>query len=81
MAAGTFIVYLRVGCSLCDAMLDELEPYQGRPGFRLEIVDVDSSPELVALYGAKVPVLMGPEGEVSHYFLDPEALERALPPR
>ncbi len=77
----TFTVYSREGCSLCEAMLDELEPYRAWPGVRFEVVDVDGSPELQARYGSKVPVLVGPEGEISHYFLDPGLLERALPPR
>ncbi len=76
----TFTVYLREGCSLCDAMLDELEPYRAR--MTIVTIDVDSSPELVVRYGSKVPVLVDPQGEeVCHYFLDPEILERSLPPR
>lgn len=77
----TFTVYSREGCSLCEAMLDELEPYRAWPGARFVVVDVDRSPELQALYGSKVPVLAGPDGEICHYFLDPPLLERALPPR
>lgn len=74
----TLTVYLRLGCSLCEAMLDELVPYQQRYGLRIDTVDVDASPELVDRYGERVPVLVGPSGEVCHYFLDPDALQGVL---
>jgi hypothetical protein len=79
MEGAGFTLFFREGCSLCEAMLDELEPYRRRPGFELELVDVDTSPELMNQYGAYVPVLVGPEGEICHYFLEPDALERSLP--
>jgi thiol-disulfide isomerase/thioredoxin len=76
-----FTVYYREGCSLCEAMIDELQPYCEQPGFELIAVDVDSSSELAATYGTRVPVLVGPAGEISHYFLDTVTLERSLPQR
>ncbi len=72
----TLTIYLRAGCSLCEAMVYELAPLQAHYGFRTEAVDIDASPELVSRYGERVPVLVGPEGELCHYFLDPEALHR-----
>ncbi len=47
-------------------------------GFQLQTVDVDADPALTAHYGGKVPVLVGEEGEICHYFLDRAALERYL---
>lgn len=71
--------YFRDGCSLCEAVLEELEPYRRRFGFELEAVDVDGEPELRARYGQIVPVLTGPDGtEICRYFLDPPKLERYL---
>ncbi len=69
-------LYMRSYCSLCKAMVEELQPYQERFSFELEQVDVDSDPELERLYGLLVPVLMAPEGEICHYFIDHEAVQR-----
>ncbi|SCZ59524.1 glutaredoxin family protein [Thiohalomonas denitrificans] len=75
-ATVTLTAYLRSGCSLCEAMVYELAPLQQRYGFRIEAVDIDVSPELVSRYGERVPVLAGPDGELCHYFLDPDVLHR-----
>ena len=69
-------LYFRSGCGLCEEMQSELYAAQTRYGFELETVDVDSSEELVAEYGHKVPVLTAEQGkELCHYFLDHSALE------
>lgn len=48
-------------------------------GFELVEFDVDSDPELLRRYGARVPVLTGPDGtEICHYFLDAGAVRRYL---
>lgn len=67
-------LYHRVGCSLCEAMQEELQPYRQQLGFELEMVDIDTSAELQQRYGERVPVLAGETGEICHYFLDPERL-------
>ena len=74
-----YTLFFRAGCSLCEGMIDELQTFGGREGFILELVDVDTSPELMNRYGTLVPVLVGPEGEICHYFLDTQALEQSLP--
>ena len=71
-------VYERAGCHLCDDMVSTLSEWRTELGFEFERVDVDSSPELVARYGAKVPVLVQGSFEVCHFFLDLAALRRAL---
>lgn len=48
---------------------------QARYGFELDVVDIDKSDKHVRAYGEKVPVLCGSNGEICHYFLDPERLE------
>jgi glutaredoxin len=50
-------VYTRAQCCCCHKALDLLREYQGRHGFAIEEVDVDSDPELVAKYGLSVPVV------------------------
>jgi glutaredoxin len=51
------VIYTRHGCHLCESAEQLLAAEQGRFRFRLEIVDVDQSPELVASYGESVPVV------------------------
>ena len=71
-------VYERAGCHLCEDMLATLVQWQAELGFEIERIDVDSAPELAARYGAKVPVLVHDSIEVCRFFLDLEALRRAL---
>jgi glutaredoxin len=50
-------VYTRAQCCCCHKALDVLRQYQGRHGFAIEEVDVDSDPVLVQEYGLSVPVV------------------------
>ncbi|GAB4300531.1 MAG: hypothetical protein Kow0096_20640 [Thiohalomonadaceae bacterium] len=69
-------LYLRHGCSLCDDMLAALRPLQQELGFSLAIVEVEEEPALEQRYGARVPVLTSPQGELCHYFLDLDRVRR-----
>ena len=71
-------VYARDYCHLCQDMLAQLEPLRETLGFKLKVVDVDSGPELEGRYGEWVPVLMGGDEEICHYFLDRAALDAYL---
>jgi len=59
-------------------MLAALQLLQGRFSFDIEVVDVDSRPELEAQWGDKVPVLLDGAVEVCHYHLDVAALDARL---
>lgn len=74
--APAFTLYMRMGCSLCEQMQYELEAYRGRLEADIDVVDIDADAALVARFGDKVPVLWGPDGEICHYFLDPQRLQR-----
>ncbi len=50
-------VYTRKECCCCHTAIDFLKGYQRRLKFRLDLIDVDSDPELVAAYGLTVPVV------------------------
>ncbi len=67
-------LYYRVDCGLCELMVEEIAPLREELGFELELRDVDACPEWAATYGERVPVLEGARGELSHFFLDPDAL-------
>ena len=51
-------------------MIAGLRALQAGVPFELEVVDVDTDPELESRYGELVPVLMSSDGELCHYHLD-----------
>lgn len=71
-------LYGRSGCHLCDDMRAALEAFRTHHDFSLREIDVDSEPALAERYGGLIPVLAEPDGEICHYFLDPDALTQAL---
>ncbi len=50
-------VYTRRECCCCHKALDLLRDRQGRHGFAIEEVDVDTDPALAAAHGLSVPVV------------------------
>lgn len=70
-------LYTRVGCHLCDVVKEQLDATQSQRPFALEVVDVDTRPELVAQYGDEVPVVMVAGRKAFKYRLNPaEFLDR-----
>jgi thioredoxin reductase (NADPH) len=59
-------------------MIAALHALQGRFPFEVEVIDVDSRPELEERWGELVPVLLDGERELCHYALDVGVLERRL---
>ena len=59
-------------------MARDLAAVQARLSFRVASVDIDGDPDLEARYGHKVPVLVGGDEEICHYFLDEPQLEEYL---
>ena len=57
-------------CHLCHDMELSLTPLAGEFGVSVAVVDVDTDPELEALYGERVPVLLHEGNELCHYFLE-----------
>jgi glutaredoxin len=78
MRALKLTLYVRSYCHLCEDMRAAVEPWRARLGLELVEVDVDDDPALEARLGEKVPVLMGGETEICHYFFDEEAFKRCL---
>lgn len=72
------ILYVRKDCHLCSEMISDLNKLQAKLCFYLQLVDVDSSPNLVEKYGEFVPVLMGKNEEICHFHLDFKALDAYL---
>jgi hypothetical protein len=70
--------YHRPGCHLCEDMRDALLAFQAEHAFQWCEVDIDDDADLLARYGALIPVLCLDEQEICHYFLNPIALAAAL---
>jgi hypothetical protein len=71
----------REGCDLCDEMVAELQALgrtQALPP--IDVVDVDSDPELRRRYGLNVPVLLLDDTVVCRHRLDVQELQRLLRP-
>ncbi len=60
----------RTYCHLCLEMELALHPLADEFGLEVEVLDVDTDPELLALYDERVPVLLHGDEELCHYFLD-----------
>lgn len=68
-------VYIREGCHLCEAFLDEFLPLAQRLGLEYVLIDVDSSPQLEVNYGQRVPLLSAEGVVICEYFIDPAKLD------
>jgi glutaredoxin len=73
-------MYSRRRCHLCDEARAAIMSLSGRVAFDFEEVDIDSSEQLVAEYGIRIPVVLVDGEEFAEYRIDPEALERELSP-
>ncbi len=66
-------------CELCDEMVAELSSLgQTLELPEIDIVDVDSNPELLRRYGLNVPVLLLDGAVVCRHRLNPAELRRML---
>ena len=71
-------LFVRQDCHLCAEMHRELLALGSASAFGVEVVDIDADADLVARYGHKVPVLVGDDEEICHYFLDEHQLAEYL---
>ena len=64
-------VYSRPGCGLCEQMLEELASVlPPAEAARVQVVDIDTDPELTRKYGTRIPVLLADGEFVCAYRLD-----------
>ena len=74
---GKIRVYSRPGCHLCGLLIDELLPLiRGR--LDLEVIDIESQPELTIKYGIRIPVVEYEGHIVCKYHLDAAAIGTIL---
>lgn len=70
----TATVYLRHGCHLCEAFVEELTALAPRWNLQVSTVDIDSEPALQARYDTRVPVLHIDGEDICDYFVDADRL-------
>jgi hypothetical protein len=58
LSAFGLLFLTRDGCGLCEESRTLVTAEAARRGVGLEVVDVDSDPDLRALYGDRVPVVL-----------------------
>jgi glutaredoxin len=72
-------LYTRRDCHLCEAAHQVLERLRARGAvFDLDIIDVDRDPDLRALYGTEVPVLLVDAKKFAKVRFDERRLARKL---
>ncbi len=75
--AGPIRVYSRPGCHLCDLLVAELLPLiRGR--LELEVINIDTCPDLTDKYVMRIPVVEYAGQDVCQYHLDAAAIGRIL---
>ena len=72
------ILYGRQACGLCQDMNWQLQQLGTELDFRVDWVEIDSDPALIAQFGVRIPVLMAENIEICHYTLDMAALNAYL---
>ncbi|HLQ09231.1 MAG TPA: glutaredoxin family protein [Steroidobacteraceae bacterium] len=81
MAAPRLTLVQRHDCALCDEMLAQLQALGRTVALPpLELLDVDSDPQLRRRHGLEVPVLLLDGTVVCRHRLDRGELERLLRP-
>lgn len=79
MRAFSLTFVTRSGCHLCDEAEPVVRAVATRLGAGLEVVDMDSDDALIRHYYLRVPVVLGPDGEVlAEGVIDRRALRRRV---
>lgn len=71
-------LYTRVACHLCEDARAALDAVRAEVPFDLDVVDVDTDPELVKAYGWEVPVVLVDGRKAFKYRVDPSELRAKL---
>jgi glutaredoxin len=73
----TVTVYTRQGCHLCEDAIAVVRDVAGDRA-RIELIDIDSAPDLRERYTVRVPVVAVDGVEIAEYQVAAEQLEAAL---
>ena len=76
-------LYSRPGCHLCDDMkaIVERVARTSTPEPTIEVIDISTNPELEALYGLEIPVLLVNGKKAAKYRVTEDELLRILKAR
>ena len=74
----TVTLYGRDGCHLCDDARDVLLRLRAELPFELVERDIESDDDLLRRYLERIPVVAVDDRELSHFFVDEDALRAAL---
>ncbi len=78
MSGRTLLLLGKPGCHLCEAMRAVVAPVAVELGLLLDERDVRSDPELHALYGHDIPVLLLDGSEVARHRVSADDLRARL---
>lgn len=78
-----FEVYIKEGCHLCEAMLEELEAFRKEcdktgSGFVYRVIDIQDNETDFNRYREIIPALIYQENELCRYFFDQDAVKQVL---
>lgn len=76
-----FTLYTRPRCGLCDLLHEDLLALCRGRAVDVLLINVDGDPHLKALYGTRIPVLVGEGAILSEGQLDPLAVRAFLEQR
>jgi glutaredoxin len=71
-------LYGKPGCHLCEEAREAIERARASTAFELREVDITLDPGLNREYGERIPVVTVDGVETFQYFVDPDALTRAV---
>ena len=71
-------LYSRPGCHLCDEMKAVVECVARSVPLTMEVVDISTDPQLEALYGLEIPVLLIDGKKAAKYRIAEVELRRIL---
>jgi glutaredoxin len=74
----TLTLYSRPGCHLCDEMKAVVERVARSVPLTMATVDISTDPQLEALYGLEIPVLLIDGKKAAKYRVTEEELRRQL---
>jgi thioredoxin reductase (NADPH) len=74
MSSLEFILYSRESCQPCHDFRARLDSLLQGYDYRCHVLDVDSDPELVRRYGARLPVLVAGGSEICAGAFDADAI-------
>jgi glutaredoxin len=72
------VVYSRPGCHLCEEAMEVVRRVQARRPFTLVERDIESDDALLRAYLERIPVVAVDGEELFQFFVDEDALERAV---